>query len=125
MEQWRHRIEGQEGFTLIEVLAACVILAVVAVPLVQMLWVGNLVGYKASQKTIAVNIAQGKMEELLAQGYAGQKDIGAFETGRSGFAGTICLAPWEDLRLVTVRVDYCPEGEEQSTELYCILPLKE
>lgn len=125
MKQWREKMADKSGFTLVEVLAAFTIFVIAIVPLVQMLWVGNLVGDQALQKTVALNIAQGKMEEILAQGGVKQEVSGAFETEKAGYLGTITLDPWEELRLVTVRIDYCFEREEHSTEICCLLPFKD
>lgn len=125
MGNFKNNVKDRGGFTLIEVLAASVIFAVVAVPLVQMLWVGNRVGYQAGEKTAALNIAQQKMEELLAQGGVREEDAGFFETGRTGFSAEVSQFPWEELILVRVGVDYCMEGKECSTEICCILPRKD
>lgn len=125
MGNFKNKVKGRGGFTLIEVLTASVIFAVVAVPLVQMLWVGNRVGYQAGGKTAALNIAQQKIEELLAQGGVGEEDTGFFETGRTGFSAEVSQIPWEELILVRVGVDYCMEGKECSTEICCILPRKD
>lgn len=114
--------KDEQGFTLIEIIAAFVILTVVAVPLSQILLQGNLLADNARKKTIALNIAQQKMEELIAQGCVTDKDAGQFESGEEGFLCSVTLSPDMNLVLVTVAVTYAISGSEKTVSLSCLLP---
>lgn len=115
-------LRNEQGFTLIEILAAFMVFAVVAVPLIQILLQGNQLAHKAAYKTIAVNIAQQEMEELIAQGSVKTEEEGTFETGNRKYLGTVSLASYFDLVLVTVSVTYESADTEDKVEFSTILP---
>lgn len=60
-----------KGFTLVELLCATVILAVVLVGLIQMFVQCSFLSELAKNKTIAASIAQSKLEEIRNTDYAG------------------------------------------------------
>lgn len=118
-------LKNEQGFTLIEVLAAFIIFAVAAVPLTQILLQGNQLTHKAAYNIIAVNIAQQKMEELIARGAIKIGDEGTFETGNQGYSGTVSLSSYLDLVLVTVSITYDSIKGEDTIELSTLLPEEE
>lgn len=59
--------QNQQGLTLVEVLVATTILSMVVLAVANVLITGRLANYSAKQKSVAINLAQGKMEEILAQ----------------------------------------------------------
>lgn len=115
-------LNKEQGFTLIEILAAFVIFAVVAMPLTHILFQGNQFAERAGKRTVALNIAQQKMEELIAQGYVTEENAGTFESERDGYLYQVTLSPSLNLRLVTVAVTYDFSGSEERVQLSLLLP---
>ena len=113
--------KGEQGFTLIEILAAFTILIVVAVPLTHIFLQGNQLAWKAERRTVALYIAQQKMEELIAQGYVIEENTGTF-IEEDGYWGTVSLFPNLNLILVTVEVNYSSLGSEYVVQLSSLLP---
>lgn len=118
-------LKGNQGFTLIEVLAACLVFAVCAVPLVHILTQGNQLAINSAKKTIALSIAQERMEEFIAQGAVKAEDGGTFEVSAEGYSGTVSLSPYLNLTLVTVNVTYQLSGGEAHVQLNSLLPQEE
>ena len=113
----------EQGFTLIEIIAAFVIFTVVAVPLSHILLQGNQLAENAEKKTAALNVAQQKMEEIIAQGYVRDEDAGTFS--EEGFSCTVTLSPDVYLVLVTVAVTYSVSGSEKTVSLSALMPAGE
>mgnify|MGYP001412477784 CR=1 FL=1 len=115
-------LRDDRGFTLIEVIAAFTVFAVVAIPLIQILVQGDQLATRASRNTIAVNIAQQKMEELISQGWVNSGIEGAFETGLEEYWGAVSLSPQLGLMLVTVSVTYGSAENDCSVQFSTLLP---
>jgi prepilin-type N-terminal cleavage/methylation domain-containing protein len=115
---------NEQGFTLIEIIVALVILTVVAVPLSHILLQGNQLAEHAEKKTAALNVAQQKMEEIIAQGYVRDEDAGTFFS-EEGFSCSVTLSPDVYLVLVTVAVSYSVSGSEKTVSLSALLPAGE
>jgi len=65
----RHRPSGQEGFTLVELIAALVIFSVAVVGTLEVFGVCLRSTVANVGHTRAVNLAQGLLEETIAEGY--------------------------------------------------------
>ena len=73
------------GFTLLEALLAAVILAMVVGAIVMPFTVGAQNTAAASRQTLAVNLAQDLMEEILAKSFHDPDGAEVGETGRSNW----------------------------------------
>ena len=61
--------KNNKGFSLLEVLVALSILSVAVFSIVRLFPFGMNATKQSEQKTLAVNFAQAKIEELISQGY--------------------------------------------------------
>ncbi|MFZ5688133.1 MAG: type IV pilus modification PilV family protein [Bacillota bacterium] len=62
-------IKNEQGLTLVEVLVAIIIIGVALVPVMSMFATGLFTYSKAGTDTLAVNLAQGILEEVMALPY--------------------------------------------------------
>lgn len=114
----------KSGFTLLEVLIAIVIFTVGVVVVVGLFASGLVSSADAENTTIAMNLAQGKMEEIRNLAFADDPtEPKADITGFSGFQREVEVdAPGvdpdiSDLKHVTVTVYWTFKGDEISVPL--------
>ena len=115
-------LKSEKGFTLIEILVAFVILTVVAVPLTQVFYQGNYLAAAAGDKTTALNLAQEKMEEIIAMGAGENTSSSSFPGEYSGYSYEVEISMKDDMQLVTVIVTYSVSGREKEVILSTLLP---
>ena len=60
---------GEEGFSLIEIIAVAAILGIIMVPVLSMFAGASFATLRAGEETKATILAQGRMEELKGAGY--------------------------------------------------------
>jgi len=109
---------GEEGFSLVEAMVACLVLIVGIVGLLQLLAVATIAHSDARQATAATLLAQSKIEQLMKISFSGSSmAIGSgdlladvpdfFDTPEPGITRrwTIANGPVAGTRLVTVRVE--------------------
>jgi len=113
--------KGKQGFTLIEVLVACVILSVVAVPFTRVFFQGNYLATAAGKKTTAVNLAQQKMEEIIEQGPGENISLTPFPGEYSDYSYQVEAVPEDNMQLVTVTVLFSAGGQEGEVVLSTLL----
>lgn len=68
---------NQDGFTLVEVMLAVVILSVALVPLLDLFYTASLSNKRAGENTITCSLGQALAEELMAEDY-GDLDPGIY-----------------------------------------------
>ncbi len=73
------------GFTLLEALLAAVVLAIVVGAIIMPFTVGAANTAQNARSTLAVNLAQDLMEEILAKPFSDPNESEAGETGRSNW----------------------------------------
>ncbi|MCL6450767.1 MAG: prepilin-type N-terminal cleavage/methylation domain-containing protein [Acetobacteraceae bacterium] len=103
---------GQQGFTYLEMLVAVALLAITFVPLLGLLTAGLYANYHARYMTVAVELAQARIDQLRAQGFdaitdvpRGPADPGPPFEGLSGYEWEVEVEPLgDDLKDVTVTV---------------------
>lgn len=101
----------KKGFTLIEVLIALIILVIGVVAIVGAFSKGMLSSSDVENMDLALNIAQGKLEEIKDSGYANLTTSGpTVDPNFSNFDVIVALGPTADPR----RVDVTVEWETQS-----------
>jgi len=113
-------LKNNKGFTLIEVLSALLILIMVAVPLIYIFVQGSRGSEISGKRTAALNFAQQKMEEIIAEGRAVEEE-GSF-SGAPGYTYEVTVTPDGKMYLVTVTVFYKVLGKSQKLSLSTLLP---
>lgn len=120
MQLWRN----EKGLTLVEVLVAAVILGIVAAGLFAAYDVNKRLAAGARQKVKAVNLAQGKLEELRGVPYDDLVNIlheEDFDPPVDGFTYRVAVAEGSIAgavyKAVTVAVYYTEGGAAKQIEL--------
>jgi hypothetical protein len=115
---------SEAGFTLAEVLAALLFMAIVVPVAIEGLHIASLAGTVAQRKGEASRVAQGILNESLVttnwtQGYL----AGTWIDGQRQFPWTLRCDPWtldinqSQMRQLTVKVDYTAQNRSYSVSL--------
>ncbi len=108
------------GFTLAEVLAALVFMAIVIPVAVEGLRLASQVGQVAHRKAIALRLAENILDELIVTGQWQQaSQQGTIEEGPLEFFWRVRAETWTDgvLQLVSVQVIFPVQGQEYDVQL--------
>jgi prepilin-type N-terminal cleavage/methylation domain-containing protein len=138
MSRSRKQIRGQRsrgnrnlpaGFTLVEMLAAMLFMAIVIPVALQGLRIASRAGAVAARKGVAVQLAENKLNELIVTSQwhtSGQGgDCGA---QWPGYQWTVKNEAWSgdtslnNLRLLTVEVTYPVQNQSYNVHLSTVLP---
>lgn len=108
------------GFTLAEVLAALVFMAIVIPVAVDGISMANRAGVVAERKAIATRLGESMLNELIVTGdweTAGQG--GSFADAPDGYAWTLDNQAWDqdNMRAVTIVVTYPVRGQDYTVRL--------
>jgi type II secretory pathway pseudopilin PulG len=112
------------AFTLVEVLAALMFMAIVIPVAVDGLRIASLAGEVGERKVIAARIADRVLNELIATGdWQKSSQKGTVREGLREYPWTVRLEPWNQgtLRLMTVQVFYPAQGKEYDVRLSTIV----
>lgn len=119
------------GFTLAEVLAALLFLAIVLPAAVEVLHVASLAGEVAARKSEAVRVADRELaESLVTTNWLGSRS-GVVTEGVLDFHWTLNRRDWTQLpaapvaapmELLTVNVTYSAQGRDYSVNLSTLAP---
>lgn len=111
---------ARSGFTLAEVLAALMFMAIVIPVAVQGLRVANLAGQVGERKAVAARIAERVLNELVITGqWQTATQNGVIQEGRQEYQWTMRLDNWNQgiLRLLTVQVTFPVQGQDYEVRL--------
>ena len=119
----------QAGFTLVEMLAAMLFMAIVIPVALQGLRIASRAGLVAGRKGVAVQLAESKLNELIVTGqWHNSGQGGACGAQWPGYQWTVKNEPWggdtslNNLRLVTVEVIYPVQSQNYNVHLSTVLP---
>ena len=119
----------QAGFTLVEMLAAMLFMAIVIPVALQGLRIASRAGAVAGRKGVAVQLAESKLNELIVTGqWHNSGQGGACGAQWPGYQWTVKNEPWggdtslNNLRLVTVEVIYPVQSQNYNVHLSTVLP---
>jgi len=108
------------GFTLVEVLAALLFMAILVPVTVQAIRVASRAGQVADRKVVAARVAERVLNELLVTGALMQNSSsGTIEEGDRSYEWTMTSETWteDQMNLVTVSVTYEVQGQEFDVQL--------
>ncbi|KUK11038.1 MAG: hypothetical protein XD50_0678 [Clostridia bacterium 41_269] len=111
--------KNSNGFTLIEVLSAFLILIVVIVPLTYVFAQGSRGAAVSGGKTAALNFAQQKMEEIIAEGEAVEEK--GIINEMPSYTYVVSVVPDKKMYLVTVTVSYKVLGKSRKLSLSTLI----
>lgn len=110
------RAARRGGFTLIEVLAALMLMAIVVPVAMQGMGVATRAGALGQRKAAAMRVADRLLNEMVIAGQAAQAGSGTLAEGGATYAWTLESQTWsEDAMLeLTVRVSFTLQGNTYS-----------
>jgi prepilin-type N-terminal cleavage/methylation domain-containing protein len=115
------RRSGQAGFTLAEVMAAMLFLAVVIPVAVEVLHVASLGGEVAVRKGAAMRIADRVLNEsLVTTNWSGGTQQGTITEGTLDFRWTLTSQSWPQdsaMRVLTAEVTFTAQAKDYSVQL--------
>jgi type II secretory pathway pseudopilin PulG len=112
---------ARAGFTLAEVLAALLFMAIVIPVAVQGLRVASRAGSVSERKALGARLAERKLNELLVTGQwqsAAQK--GTVQEGFQSYAWQLQSEPWSEdgtMKLITVHVSVPVQGQDYDVQV--------
>jgi len=116
------------GFTLVEMLAAMLFMAIVIPVALQGLRIASRAGAVAGRKSVAVQLAESKLNELIVTGqWHNSGQGGASGAQWPGYQWTVKSEAWggdtslNNLRLVTVEVTYPVQNQSYNVRLSTVL----
>lgn len=108
------------GFTLAEVLAALMFLAILIPVVVECLNIASRAGDVAERKAQAARIAANIINEsVVTTNWSQSSQNGTMEDGAQQYKWTLECDPWDQdpMRLLTVDVKYSVQGKDYSVQL--------
>ncbi|MBE0544340.1 MAG: type II secretion system protein [Verrucomicrobia bacterium] len=109
------------GFTLAEVLAALVFMAIVIPVAVQGLRIASRAGSVSERKAVAARLAENKLNELIVTGqWQSASQQGTIEEGWQTYNWRLLSEPWSEdgaMRLVTVVVSVPVQGQDYDLQI--------
>jgi prepilin-type N-terminal cleavage/methylation domain-containing protein len=116
----RDKASALRGFTLVEVLAALVFMAILIPVTVRAVRVASQAGHVGERKAVAARVAERVMNELLVtDGLRQNSANGRIEERHRTYDWMMRSEPWTEdaMSLVTVRVTYQVQGREYDVNL--------
>ena len=121
IENWKLEIGNESAFTLAEVLAAMLFLAIVIPAAVEAMHLASLAGEVAARKGAAVRVADRILNEsLVTTNWSNGTQSGTTSEGALELKWTLTSKAWtEDLALqtVTAEVTFSAQGKDYSVKL--------
>ena len=111
---------SQAGFTLAEVLAAMLFMAIVIPVAMEGLRIASRAGSVAGRKSVAAQLADSKLNELIAMNqWRNTSQGGIFGDQWPGYRWTMKNELWSEgaMRLVTVEVVYPAQSQDYTVQL--------
>src|SRR5262245_28763225 len=112
------------GFTLAEVLAAMVFMAIVIPVAVQGLRVANLSGQVAERKGVAARVAERVLNELIVTGdWKQSAQTGTVHEENNDYRWQLRNEAWpkDNMRLLSIQVTYTAQGQDYDVRLATLL----
>jgi len=115
------------GFTLVEVLAALLFLAIVIPTAVEALHVATLSGEVAARKSAAARVADRVLNEsIVMTNWSAGTQNGTVTEGAVDYRWTLTSQNWpqDTMQLLTVEVKYPAQGKDYSVKLSTLASLQ-
>ena len=119
--------KSSAGFTLAEVLAALLFLAIVIPAAVEAMHVASLAGEVAARKGAAARIADRVLNEsIVMTNWNSGTQYGVITEGARDYRWTLSRENWEvgSMQLLTAEVDYAAKGRDYSVKLSTLVDMQ-
>jgi prepilin-type N-terminal cleavage/methylation domain-containing protein len=113
----------RRGFTLVEVLAALLLMAIIVPVAMQGVQIASRAGTLGQRKAAAMRVAERVLNELIAtDGLTQSTGSGTVNEGDQSYAWTMQTETWPEdaMNLVTVRVVFNVQGNDYNVSLSSI-----
>jgi type II secretory pathway component PulJ len=118
---WRAGKRRCAGFTLAEVLAALLFMAIVIPVAMQGLMIASRAGSVSERKATGARLAENKLNELVVTGqWQSAAQRGTIEEGLQSYPWRLQADPWRedgDMRLVSVIVTVPVQGQDYEVQI--------
>jgi prepilin-type N-terminal cleavage/methylation domain-containing protein len=129
--KWTHNrycnaAKGRAGFTLVELLAAMVFMAIVIPVAVKGLQIANRAGTVGQRKLVATRVLDTVLNEYVANSQnSSSAQRGVIREGATDFNWNIRVENWrgDSMRLVTAEVTYPVQGQQYSVSASTLIGL--
>ena len=113
------RVTSHSAFTLAEVLAAMLFMAILIPVVVQCMSIASRADEVAQRKSHAARIAENVLNESIVTTNWSQSQSGTTEDGQEQYKWSLENNPWtqDPMRMLTVDVKYSVQGKEYSVQL--------
>ena len=121
----KRNTSSTDGFTLVEVLAAMLFMAVVLPVIVEGMAVASHAGTVAERGRLAAQLADRVLTEMAVTGdWQDGDQSGDFEPDYNGYRWDLATDEWSEgpMRVLTVEVTYSVQGRESSVKLSTLVP---
>jgi general secretion pathway protein I len=123
---WGRHVPGsrRRGFTLMEVLAAIMILAIVVPSLMKAYTICGSIAALSRQRAEALSIAQSSLDEIVAtQEWMSTTPSGEEKPGPTTYSWETSLTSWEETntQMLTITVHWLSTGQPQEIKLETIV----
>src|SRR5688572_19889922 len=109
------------GFTLAEVLAALLFMAIVIPVAMQGLQIASRAGSVSERKAVGARVAENKLNELIVTGqWQSAAQRGTVQEGFQNYSWRLQAEPWREdgaMRLVTVHVTVPVQGQDYDVQV--------
>ena len=114
----------RSGFTLAEVLAALVFMAIVIPVAVQGLQIASRAGEMGIRKAAAARVANRLLNEMVVAQQSGASPRGTHQEGALTYQWQVRNEPWpmDSMRRLTINVTYSVQGSDYDLELSTLVP---
>lgn len=119
------RVRRRAGFTLVEILASLLMMAIVVPVAMEGMGIASRAGLLGQRKAAAMRVAERLLEELVAEGNNRQSaDSGTLADGEFSYPWTARTENWSEdaLRQLTVTVTFTLQGNRYDVSVATLLP---
>jgi type II secretion system protein I len=120
-QRWPDAKRARAGFTLAEVLAALLFMAIVIPVAMQGLQIASRAGSVSERKAVGVRLAENKLNELVVTGqWQSASQRGTIEEGRRSYEWRLQAEPWPEdgaMRMLTVYVTVPVQGQDYDVQV--------
>jgi prepilin-type N-terminal cleavage/methylation domain-containing protein len=106
---------GRRGFTLVEVLASLLLMAIIIPVAMQGMSIASRAGLVSQRKAAAMRVAERVMDEMIATNQLAQNSTSGSQTdGDTTYAWTTAAESWptDTMTQLTVRVTFTVQGHD-------------
>lgn len=116
---------ARAGFTLAEVLAAMLFMAIVIPVAMQGLLIASRAGSVSERKALGARLADSKLNELIVTGqWQSAAQQGTIQEGLQSYSWQLQSEPWSEngaMRLVTVHVSVPVQGQDYDVHMSTLM----